>query len=75
MSVFILCTMWFRHFRSGSLISQIWQFSLTVLFFTFKTKTFPLIHSTVLHENFHVVSSMVPIINVGTGVRAEEKNF
>lgn len=75
MSVFILCTIWFRHFRSGSLISQIWQFSLTVLFFTFKTKNSPLIHSTVLNENLHVVSSMVPIINVGTGMCAEEKDF
>lgn len=75
MSVFILCTIWFRHFRSGSLISQIWQFSLTVLFFTFKTKTSPLIHSTVLNENLHVVPSMVPIINIGTGMCVEEKDF
>lgn len=71
----LLCTIWFRHFRSGSLISQIWQFSLTVLFFTFKTKNSPLIHSTILNENLHVLSSMVPIINVGTGVCAEEKDF
>jgi len=29
----------------------------------------------VLNENLHVVSSMVSIINVGTGMCAEEKNF
>lgn len=75
MSVFILCTIWFRHFRSGSLILQIWQFSLTLLFFTFKTKTSPIIHNTLLNENLRVVSSMVPIINVGTGMCAEEKDF
>lgn len=75
MSVFILCTIWFRHFRSGSLILQIWQFNLTVLFFIFKTKPSSLLDSIVLNENLHVVSSMVPIINVGTGMYAEEKDF